>query len=133
MLHRNCGVIDDFIKSKECSRKAEGKLDARLDFLIDQEKIDWTRPEASSLSDGLYVVRFTDENRKQLRVFGHFCDVHHCFVMTLTGYEKDGIYFPSEYLKKSNDNRKFVEQGFFQKTVRYADKCDHEECLREEV
>lgn len=128
MLNRNTGVIADFLKSGECSKRGEGKLDRTLDHLVKQEKTEWSRPKASPLSGNIYVIRFSDENKKQLRVFGHFDDDRHCFVMTLTGFEKDDRYHPGNYLERAIGNKVETKTDFFRKTISYNKKCVHAEC-----
>ncbi|MDD2711304.1 MAG: hypothetical protein PHU77_00150 [Simplicispira sp.] len=128
MLDRSSGVITAFVTGRECSKKAEAKFDRTLDHLVQQERASWSRPKASPLGDHIYVIRFEDENRKQLRVFGHFDDKQHCFVMTLSGGEKNDTYYPSNYLDQAASNRTAVEVDFFQRTAGYDGRCDHSNC-----
>lgn len=66
---------------------------------------------ASPLGDGIYVIRFSDENRSQHRIFGFFDVARRAFVMALPGGERDGKYFPSDYAKKTLERRELVSRG----------------------
>ena len=119
-LHdRGTGVISEFVAGRACSKKAAAKFDRTLDHLVQVDKTSWSRPHASPLGDHIYVIRFTDENRTQLRVFGHFEDLEHCFVMTLSGGEKDDQYEPSNYASQTQDRRTLVSSDFFGRTSVY--------------
>lgn len=120
------GIITLFFRS--CSKKAQAVFDRTLDHLEQQDKSSWSRPYASPLGNSIYVIRFKDENRSQFRIFGQFNDAQHCFVMTLTGYEKDGEYQPSNYIQKSNTHRNSVQSEFFRETTSYESRCDHMQC-----
>lgn len=84
----------------ELSKTGKARRDVEIAYLRQQPLTRWTRPHASSLGDHLYVIRFRDENRKQHRMFG-FADIpHHLFVICLTGYEKDNVYHPHDYIDR---------------------------------
>ena len=128
MLHRGKGVVSAFVEGRDCSKKAEAKFDRTLDHLQQSDKTDWSRPHASPIGDHIYVIRFTDENRRQLRIFGHFEDVEHCFVMTLTGGEKDDKYEPSNYDDQAKERRLVVASDFSSSTASYNGRCAHPAC-----
>ena len=131
MLLRGKGVVSTFVAGRDCSKKAAAKFDRTLDHLQQVDKPSWERPYASSLGDNIYVIRFTDENRRQLRVFGHFEDVEHCFVMTLTGGEKGNTYDPANYDDQASKFRNVVASDFFGNTASYDERCDNHSCGKE--
>jgi len=96
MRDRDAGVITAFVAGRACSKKAAAKFDRTLDHLVQMDKASWSRPHASPLGDHIYVIRFRDENSAQLRVFGHFEDAEHCFVMTLSGTSHNPMIDGSE-------------------------------------
>ena len=128
LLDREQGVISTFVDGKNCSKKAEARFDRTLDHLTQLDKQQWSRPHASPLTNHIYVIRFTDENRRQLRVFGHFYEAHHCFVMTLSGDEKDDKYSPPDYLKRSIEHKELISKEFATRTAAYGERCAHDGC-----
>lgn len=124
LIDRKQGAISLFLSNhRYCSKKARIKFDRALDHLIQMPKQKWERPHSSPLGDNTYVIRFTDETRKQLRVFGYFQDDHHCFVMTLTGEEKDDQYSPKDYEKILLEHRKFISKNFLQHSKPFEERC----------
>lgn len=105
------------------SKRAKGRLSARLDHLTQQPKDQWSRPHASPLEDHKYVIRFKDETGAQKRLFGHFYDDHDAFVITLSGYEKDGIYHPDNYISRCETRRMDCEVDFFGRTHPMEGRC----------
>ena len=98
-FHLKHDIHKDKYFDKTISKKGRAKFDAALDHLSIMAKDKWQRPHASPVNNSKYVIRFTDENRKQHRLFGHFYDKHSAFVITLTGYEKDNVYYPKDYVR----------------------------------
>lgn len=118
------GVITAWIKKSRLSKKSQAKLDRSLDQLKQLPKTSWSKPQpASSLGDSIYVIRFKDVNGSQLRIFGHFYDDHCAFVMTLHGYEKDNVYYPSDYAKVAQRHKAECDKDFLGKTVKFGDYC----------
>lgn len=80
------------------SKKARAKLERAMEHLAVQEKTEWSRPHASSLGNRIYVIRFSDENRTQHRVAGHFHGESNVFILTQPAIEKDDQYDPENLL-----------------------------------
>lgn len=118
--HKGNDVIDPWCKS--LSGAARGKFSRSRDQLRGQPKQNWSKPQpASNVGDHIYVIRFSDENRMQHRVFGHFHDVQAGFVMTLTGYEKDYAYYPDTYRAEGKDRKSLCDNDFVGRTRRCFD------------
>lgn len=99
-------------------------MERAIDQLRQLPKTSWSKPNpASNVGNHTYVIRYTDTSNKQLRVFGHFHDEHTCFVMTLTGYEKDNVYYPNNYQDLAQTNRGSCAGNFSSKTVRFRHYC----------
>lgn len=106
------------------SKTAKANLDRALEHLRVQKKTEWDRPHASSVGNHIYVIRFKDENRTQWRLFGHFYDEHNCFVATLGGTERDGVYFPSGYKDSCAREKIACDQDFARRTKPCLLGCD---------
>lgn len=95
--HRDKAVVIDWITSK-LSKKAWMNLKRALENLAQRPINDWHKPHPSSKisnSNHIYVIRFSDENRTQWRIYG-FHKVSKCvFVMTNYGTERGNKYEPS--------------------------------------
>lgn len=52
----------------------------------------------------------------QHRVFGHFHGQSNVFVLSLTGFEKDGIYTPSNYLLLAEEHKRICDDSLFDRT-----------------
>jgi hypothetical protein len=98
------------------SKKGRAKLERTLEHLAVQEKTEWSRPQASPLGDHIYVIRFTDENRMQHRVAGHFHADSLAFVLTQPGYEKDDIYHPENFTKLAKSHKSTCDGEFNSRT-----------------
>lgn len=113
------------IFSPPLTRNGKGRMDRSLDRLSQQPKTNWKKPyPASPLKDNKYVIRFKDENQMQRRMFGHFFDPHCTFVITLTGYEKGNVYYPSNYEQKCADLKLECDSNFCSRTSAYDNRCD---------
>lgn len=110
--------------SPPLSKKARGRLSLSLDHLAQQPKDEWSRPHASPLGDHKYVIRFKDETGGQKRLFGHFYDAHSAFVITLSGYEKDGQYHPSDYGPRCANCKLECDADFTGHTKPVESRCD---------
>jgi len=117
------GVISSWIKKSRLSKKGQMNLERSLDQLKQQPKQNWSRPTASSLGNSIYVIRFKDENGTQHRVFGHFFDEHHSFVITLNGYEKDNAYHPHDYKEIVQGHKTVCDKDFSGTTTPFDDGC----------
>lgn len=106
------------------SKTAQANLDRALEHLRFQKKTEWDRPHASPLGNHIYVIRFKDENRTQWRLFGHFYDEHDCFVATLGGTERDGIYFPAGYKDNCAREKSVCDKDFGKRTKPCLLGCD---------
>lgn len=121
---RGAGVVSEWVRTERLSVKARARLDRALDHLLPLPKQDWHKPNpASSLGDNGYVIRFTDESRKQWRIFGHFHDPHSSFVMTFTGSEKDDVYEPKNYPELVKSNKAKCDKDFHGCTKPYGKRC----------
>lgn len=124
-LDRDAGVVTAWITESHLSVKAQANLERTLDQLRQMPKPSWSKPApASNIGDHTYVIRFKDVTGKQLRVFGHFFDEHSAFVMTLTGYEKDDVYYPSNYKELAQRHRTTCGQKFHASTIKFRKYCE---------
>ena len=124
-IARGEGVVSAWIVADRLTKKAQARLDRALDQLLQLPKQDWHKPNpASALGNHAYVIRFTDESRKQWRIFGHFHDPHYCFVMTGTGFEKDDEYEPENYLELAKSNKTKCDEDFQGYTKPYKNRCN---------
>lgn len=95
------------------SKKARAHLERAIDHLTPLELKDWHKPNpASNIGNHIYVIRFKDESGMQHRIYGHCIPEKGCFVMTHTGYEKGGTYYPSDYEERTAKLRDFVNECF---------------------
>lgn len=123
--HRGNDVIDQWHNT--ISGYGQGRFSRSRDQLKAQPKQNWSKPlPASNVKNHIYVIRFTDENRKQHRVFGHFHDPKAGFVMTLTGYEKDDVYHPNSYSNDAAERRSVCDRDFEQRTCKCFSRVDNE-------
>jgi hypothetical protein len=121
---RNGVVITVWISSSRLSKKAQARLERALDQLRHMPKTSWSKPApASNIGDHTYVIRFKDESGMQHRVFGHFYDPHLVFVLTFSGYEKDDVYYPSNYQDVAQRHRLACEADFHAHTVKFRHYC----------
>ena len=90
--HRERDVIDAWLCG--LSKKAKARLLRTLEHLSAKPKDLWERPHASPLGDHIYVIRFTDENRSQWRIYGEHHDDSECFVLCCFGSERNNRYEP---------------------------------------
>ncbi|HXA48565.1 MAG TPA: hypothetical protein VNW52_13100 [Burkholderiaceae bacterium] len=111
---RGDDVIDEWLST--ISKKGKAKLERTLEHLCVQPKTEWDRPHASSLGHHIYVIRFKDETGMQHRVFGHFHDKEKTFALTLTGFEKDDKYHPSDYHERATDNKSICDASYPSRT-----------------
>lgn len=119
------GVVTTWIAGSHLSVKAQARLERALDQLRQMPKTSWSKPApASNIGDHTYVIRFKDVTGKQLRVFGHFFDAHSAFVMTFTGYEKDDVYYPSNYQEVAQRHRTACDKEFHRATVQFRRYCE---------
>lgn len=86
---------------EKLSVKARVKRNTALKYLRVEPLSRWTRPEASPLGNHLYVIHFNDENSTAHRMCGFIDLEHHAFVICATIIEKDGIYIPDDYEKRT--------------------------------
>jgi hypothetical protein len=110
---------------------AHANLDRTIQQLADQPRQNWCKPApASTIGDSIFVIRFKKENRKQLRIFGHFSGKgtgEDSVVMTLDGYEKDDKYYPPSYAETARIRRDWCNDAHNTRTIlcRYAKSaCD---------
>ena len=109
----------------QVSTAGRANFDRAIEHLLPLPQQEWHKPHpASNIGDNIYVIRFRDENRAQLRVFGHARHHDHSFVMTLNGYEKDDTYYPKGYDRTTADNREICNRAHENRTIRcrYADE-----------
>lgn len=129
-LEREKTVVEEWLGSKQVSKKARANFERALDQLRQLPKTKWSKPApASNIGDHTYVIRFKDETSKQLRVFGHFFDDHKSFVMTFDGFEKDDVYHPNNYQEVAQRHRSACDQDFSRLTRYFRHYC--EICERE--
>lgn len=110
LSERGTDVIDSWHSG--ISKKGRAKLERTLEHLAVQEKTEWDRPHASPLGDHIYVIRFSDENRMQHRIAGHFHGDSLAFVLTQPGYEKDDIYYPKDIVKLAKGHKVVCDSDF---------------------
>lgn len=103
-------------KGKNLSKKATAKLERALEYLCVRPKSEWARPHASPLGNHIYVIRFSDENRAQLRVAGHFHGETRFFVMTQPAVEKDDKYDPENLTELANNHKNTCDTKFNDRT-----------------
>ena len=89
LSERGSDVIDEW--HEKISKKGRAKLLRTMEHLVAQPLSEWARPYASPLRDHIYVIRFTDENRTQHRVIGHFHADTLYFILTQPAIEKDDV------------------------------------------
>lgn len=119
--HRDRCVIKPWLA--KLSTAGQASLDRTVQHLAPLPQEVWTRPQASKIGDNIYVIHLRDENRTQHRTFGHFHPSDHSAVLTLTGYEKDGTYFPDNYERITAEHRTSCDANHDRLTIRcrYAD------------
>lgn len=128
LSERNTCVIKLWLMRQ--STKARANLDRAIEHLAPQPPQYWCRPQASPIGNNIYVIHLKNENREQLRIFGHFSGkgtIEASFVMTLEGYEKDNVYHPPNYEDTARTNRDWCEAAHNGRTIscRYAKSiCD---------
>ena len=123
-LDRNIGAISSWIDRSNWPPKTRANFDRALDHLRHLPQPRWSKPTpASKIGDHTYVIRFKDVSSTQLRVYGHFYDVHHAFTMTLDGYEKDDEYHPENYEVLAQKYRAFCDEDFDSRTLPFEDLC----------
>ena len=110
LTQRGEHVIDAW--HSRISAKGRGKLARALEHLAAQPKSEWSRPHASPVGNHIYVIRFTDENRTQHRLAGHFHGNSLAFILTLTAIEKDDKYDPSDYADRASANKVVCDADF---------------------
>lgn len=103
--------IDRWIR-KTLSKKAIAKLERALEYLCVREKTEWSRPHASPLGHNIYVIRFADENSRQLRIAGHFHGETKFFVLTQPVIEKDNQYDPDNYAELASVHKNICDEEF---------------------
>ena len=98
------------------STKGRAKLLRTLETLQCLPQHRWERPHASTVinADHIYVIRFTDENRTQHRIFGNHQGGY--FICTLMGIEKGGKYEPANYGKIAVSRMGDCERDFHKYT-----------------
>lgn len=104
--NRNESKVFNWIKN-DLSIKEKQSLKRALEILSSRPISDWHKPNPSSkISNHIYVIRFSGDNRKQWRIFGFHDSANHIFVMTHYGTEKDGKYIPDGSIisKSAKDN-----------------------------
>ena len=123
-IDKGTAVITVWISSSHLSKKAQARLERALDQLRHMPKTNWSKPApASNIGDHTYVIRFKDESGTQHRVFGHFHDPHRAFILTLSGYEKDDVYYPRNYQEVAQRHRVSCEAEFHALTRRFRHYC----------
>ena len=86
-------VVIDWVTAK--SKGGQARLKNALDQLSQLEKQHWHKPQpSSSIGNHIYVIRFSDENRTQWRIYGHHKDAIRTFVLTNYGTERGNKYDP---------------------------------------
>lgn len=126
---RGTCALKVWLNDRSLSKAAHASLDRSIDQLSHQPPQNWSKPNpASSIGNHINVIRFHDENRKQHRIFGHFSDSA-SFVMTLSGFEKDRIYHPTNYEGKSGEYRDWCNKDNEHRTIRcrYASPANEDE------
>ncbi|MDO9404897.1 MAG: hypothetical protein Q7T87_12765 [Polaromonas sp.] len=106
------------------SKRGRANRDTAMRYLRNQPIERWTRPEASSIGDHLYVIHFKDENGSAHRLCGFFDLDYHAFVICVTIIEKDGKYKPKDYEKSTIQARANVAGVFEQRTASCTWGCD---------
>lgn len=109
--HRFQCVIQPWLLST-VPKKGRIKLQRTLEQLAAQPRSEWSKPNAAFVKNHIYVIRFKDENSTEHRIYGHFTDDSLCFVMTLTGIEKDNVFKPSNYAELAIANKRVCDQDF---------------------
>lgn len=99
------------------SPAGRANLDRTLEQLRFQPFERWDKPLAARLKDHVRVIRFRDENRTQWRIFGYIAVPNHCFVMTLTGTERDGKYSPPDYEQRVAEARAAIGGNLLDRTA----------------
>lgn len=99
------------------STQGKARRNTAMKFLRVQPAERWSRPQASPLSDHVYVIRFHDETHSQHRLFGYFDLDHHAFVICFAGNEKDGVYHPADYVQRTIRCRQELSGHFSERTV----------------
>ena len=123
-IDRGTGVISRWIDDSKWATKTRANFDRSIDQLRALPKSAWSKPNpASKIGNHTYVIRFKDVTSAQLRIFGHFFDSHHAFVMTLEGYEKDDVYYPKKYEKMADGYRITCDKDFSSTTVPFETLC----------
>ena len=123
-FNRGGGVISKWLRESRIDKKAQARFERALDQLQKLPKASWHKPNpASIIGDHTYVIRFTNANRSQHRVFGHFFDPHSSFVMTFNGNERDNAYLPSNYQLLAQQFRSACDTDFFSQTRAFPDRC----------
>lgn len=123
--NRGEGVVTTWIEDSKWSLKTRANFDRTLDHLKAQPKQSWSKPSpASKIGNHTYVIRFKDVSSAQLRLFGHFFDAHITFVMTMEGYEKDDVYYPTNYESMAEAHRVTCDKDFPISTLPFEDFCD---------
>jgi hypothetical protein len=123
-LAKGKGIVTEWIISTRMDKKTQANLDRTLEQLRQQPQTNWSRPNASSLGDHIYVIRFKSSKGGQLRIFGHFHLLHDTFAMTLHGYEKDRKYHPPDYQARAKEYKACCDSDFSTQTRKYRDMCD---------
>ena len=123
LSERNTCVIKSWLMKQ--SVKARANLDRTIEHLAPLPPQYWARPQASPIGDNIYVIHLKNENREQLRIFGHFSGkgtAEASFVMTLEGYEKDNVYHPQNYEVAARKNLDWCNVAHNRRTIscRYA-------------
>lgn len=108
-------LIDRWI-SKNLSRKARAKLERTLELLCVRPATEWGRPNASPLGNHIYVIRFSDENNRKIRIAGHFQGDTKYFVLTQPVIEKDSTYEPDNYEQLAADHKNVCSNAFNSRT-----------------
>jgi hypothetical protein len=109
---------NNFIKwDARLSTTAKVKRNTAMKYLRVQPLSRWSRPEASSLGNHIYVIHFNDENRTSHRICGFVDLEHHAFVICATMIEKDGAYHPADYETKTLSAQINVQGNFGKHTL----------------
>ena len=99
------------------SARARAKRNTNMKFLRDKPATQWSRPSASPISDNVYVIRFKDENGSEHRMFGYHDLQYHAFVICFEGYEKDNVYYPTDYEERVKKFRTEIAGKFDERTI----------------
>ena len=99
------------------STKAKVNRNTAMKYLRVQPLSRWSRPEASPLGNGLYVIHFKDENSTAHRLCGFIDHEHHAFVICVTIIEKDGKYNPDDYETRTLTAKRKVQGDFNKHTA----------------